>query len=214
MRDESSLAHALAAFGRHQITLTADMAFLPGDMRERLQGDGADGRSLVIAPCRDAEEQRTMESPHLRGLIEVVARKLPEAAIVFACHDARPHMDREASRRISELCGLTGFVLSDGLILDDLLGVYSDAALVVTNRLHAGIFAVVANRPVIVVADQAGKVTCLADMFDLPILRLGQAYKPDELEAMVGEALNFDRGKRQTLLDAASKRAALNLLPA
>ncbi len=149
----------------------------------------------------------------MRDLVEVVTEKLPEAGIVFACHDPRPQMDREAANRISGLCSLTHFVLSDGLVLDDLLQVYSDAALVVTNRLHAGIFAVVANRPVIVVADQAGKVSCLAAMFDLPILRLGQAYKPHELEAMVGEALNFDRKKRQTLLDAASKRAALNLLP-
>jgi polysaccharide pyruvyl transferase WcaK-like protein len=214
VRDESSLVHAKALFGPDRVTLTADMAFLPSAIHERLQGSGSEGRTLVIAPCRDAQEQRTMESPCLKGLIEVATTSLPEAEIAFACHDPRPRMDGEASQRISELCGLADFTLSDGLVLDDLLRTYSDAALVITNRLHAGIFALIAQRPVIVVADQTGKVTSLAAMFDLPTLRLDQAYKPEDLEAMVGEALNFDQQKRRMSLEAAAKRAALNLLPA
>lgn len=219
VRDAGSAAAARDLAPRAPVVLAADMAFLPSRLHGTIRGpngptDGTREDGLIlVAPCLDPGEGRSMEGPGLAALLALAREAVGPGRAVLACHDPRPGMDGLAADRIAAGLPATPFDRLDGYALETLLAAYRGAALVVTNRLHATIFSLLSGAPVLVVADGTAKTREACEAFAIPSVDL--TGPPDEagLGAAVAAALGFDRAARAAALADASRRAELNLAP-
>lgn len=212
VRDAGSVRNALLLSAPNRVALTADMAFLPTTLHDRLHHSGAPGNTLLIAPCRDGSEGRSLDGPGFAAVLAAARAALPCREIAFACHDPRTGMDGAAADAIDAAYALDGVRL-EGYGLDALFSAYTDAALVITNRLHSVVFALLAERPVLVVDDGTHKIASVAELFDLPVAQHMQAYAPAEAQALVARALAPDRAgwgtRKAELAGAAGRHLAL-----
>ncbi|MEO0061572.1 MAG: hypothetical protein RLZZ08_132 [Pseudomonadota bacterium] len=199
VRDQRSADALRAIWPRTQAVVAADMAFLGNRLVAMARHGSSDpSGAVVIAPCMDASEGRAMDSAVLRELVRQARLAFPGAPLVLACHDPRPGMDRDAAQHLIGK-GLRGAVLFDaGGDLARMQALYRDAQLVVTNRLHAGIFAVLHARPLVVVHDGNAKLDLLSADFDIVTVRAGDAE---------GAATAVDRAKAITAARARARAA-------
>lgn len=207
VRDAGSRAHVAALTGRDPV-VAADMVFLGENWSER-RAVGAPRRRIVIAPCIDSSEGRRIPADHLRTLIDCARRRWPDSQITFALHDAGERQDAAAAREIADALDLGPHALVDTLDLDAFLGVYAEASVVFTNRLHALLFAVRSASPVVALND-GGKIAAAAADLDLAAADADRAYRPAELEGLLeralaraldGEATEKVRGRARRNLD-------------
>ncbi len=208
VRDEASADNAATLVGRDRVRLTADMAFLPSRLHARAAADTA-ARHILIAPCTDPGEDRAFNGPGLPLLAAALARALPDLPIAYAAHDPRPGMDAQAAEALAAH-GLAGRIPTHGWSLSALLADYHAAALVVTNRLHAIIFALLAGRPVLIVDDGNSKTAAIAARFAIPSVSL---IRNGEVSAAVDAALRYDRAVRAETLAAMARASAANIAP-
>lgn len=208
VRDEASARNAAALVGEGRVRLTADMAFLPGRLHARASPD-TPARHILIAPCTDPGEDRAFDGPGLPLLAAALGKALPDLPIAYAAHDPRPGMDAQAAEALAAR-GLAGRPPAHGWSLPALLADYHAAALVVTNRLHAIIFALLAGRPVLIVDDGNSKTAAIATRFAIPSVSL---VRNGDVSAAVDVALRYDRAARAETLATMARAAAANLAP-
>jgi polysaccharide pyruvyl transferase WcaK-like protein len=207
LRDEASV-HNLARLAPGKAhAVHADMVFLPLPPESPPPDAEPPARQwIVIAPCGDGGEGRAIEGPALDAALDEAMRALPGARVIVACHDPREGMDKAAAARIK--ARWPAVEVHAGYELDALTGLYRAAALVLTNRLHALIFAILAEAPVLAIEDGTAKVRAVADRFAVPMVARGT---PEP--GRVAEALAFDRACRQAIRRELGVRAAGNLAP-
>lgn len=208
VRDAQSVKNAAALVGRHRVVQTADAAFIPGRLHDRTAAPAAARDRILVAPCIDGSEARSMAAPLFARILEAARRRRPDDALVFVCHDPRPGMDVAAARSLIDGLALSDARLQASYDLDALLDEYRHASLVVTNRLHAIIFALLADCAILVVDDGTAKTRFIAARFDLPLV--AQAA-PVDVERATWRALDHVPGSRQRVLRAMATAAASNL---
>jgi polysaccharide pyruvyl transferase WcaK-like protein len=174
VRDAASLAAAKSLLGeRANIQLTADLAFSPSALHDDLKRGVVDDASLVIAPCADASEGRKVDVEDLSDAVAVSARRLRISKVHVVAHDARAQMDPVIARPITEAVRrkAPGVEVSTLFTYDlnSVLRLYRGASLIVTNRLHAIIFGLIAGKPLYVLDDGTAKTRAAAARFAIPI---------------------------------------------
>lgn len=207
LRDEASARNLRSLLPRKGHRVNADMVFLPTAAAGVRHGE-AERRWIVVAPCCDGTEARSIEGAALDAALAAAFRRLPDARLVIACHDPREGMDRAVARRLRARWPERDVEIMDGYRLDALTDLYGKAALVVTNRLHALIFSLLADAPVIAIEDGTAKVRVIADGFDVPVLARACDRAAD---GKVDRALAFDRAHRARTRLEMARRAAGNL---
>jgi polysaccharide pyruvyl transferase WcaK-like protein len=205
VRDAASQRNIASVCAPGKVSLTADMAFLDSALHARLaHGETTAGDTIIVAPCIDASEGRSIEGPAFAAAVAAAERRLGGARLAFACHDPRPGMDRTAAERlVAQLPPGTDPLIHDGYTLDTLFALYRSAGLVITNRLHAAIFSVLGDRPLLVIDDGAHKIAALAERFAIPSIPASTTLTPEEADRLVAAAIDFDRPAR------AERRAAM-----
>ncbi|WBH17102.1 polysaccharide pyruvyl transferase family protein [Sphingomonas radiodurans] len=208
VRDAQSVKNAAALVGRNRVVQTADAAFIPGRLHERASGPAAVRDRILIAPCIDGSEGRSMATPVFAQILEAARERRPDDALVFACHDPRPGMDVAAAHSLIDGLALSDARLQATYELDVLLDEYRHASLVVTNRLHAIIFALLSDCAILVIDDGTAKTRFIATRFDLPLV--SQAI-PESVEYATARALDHVPGSRRRALGAMATAARANL---
>lgn len=210
VRDAKSKTYAEALIGPGRVRQTADMVFLPINGAAALQNAHQTPSQIVIAPCVDAREGRSVEGPMLDALIREARARLSDQPVVIACHDPRAGMDAKAADTIIARNPTLDLKKLAGYSLQGLTDTYQQASLVITNRLHALIFALLTETPVVVIDDSNHKLQALVDNFNLPSVRA------DETEAsaqtLIETALSFDREERAARLTVMQEKARENLV--
>jgi exopolysaccharide biosynthesis predicted pyruvyltransferase EpsI len=129
---------------------------------------------------------------------------------VIACHDPRPELDAGAADLLMKRYDMDGAIkLADGQ-LRSLCDAYGRAGVVVTNRLHASIFALLAGAPLLVVDDGSDKMRALCAAFGIPTVRLSDAGA--DHAGAVAQAFHFDRDARKAALGRMADLARGNVL--
>lgn len=200
VRDPGSAGNAAMLVGAERVVLTADMAFVPGALHAALAGGGGRRNRIIVAPCIDGSEGRSMSAELLRHILSAAG----DGELVFACHDPRPGMDGAAARALM----MPGARIVEGWSLPALLAEYRRASLVVTNRLHAIIFALLADSPILVIDDGTAKTRFIAERFGLPVVA-NQAV--GRVAGVVTRAFVQDPSLRRDELDALARVAMGNL---
>lgn len=212
VRDTASQANTAPLAASTKVVLTADMAFLDSGLHGKLSAGStpADG-TIVIAPCIDPSEGRSIEGPAIQRIVAAAARRLGHQRITYACHDPRPGMDRMAAERLAALLPSPDTVIHDGYDLAALFALYGEAGLVVTNRLHASIFSILSGRPVLVIDDGTHKIAAIADRFGIVSIDAKATPTAAEADQLVEQALNFDASARAAQHRELATSAARNL---
>lgn len=208
LRDEGSGGNLARLLPGKAQAVHADMVFLPTVGAHAITPGQGERRWIVVAPCADSSEERSIEGAALDAVVAEAFHRLPHAGLVIACHDPRPSMDKAAAARLVARWPDREIVVLDGYDLAKLVELYREAALVVTNRLHALIFAMLADAAALAVEDGTAKVRVVADHFAVPIVpREDRTGVPACVEA----ALAFDPILRARTRQELALKAARNL---
>jgi polysaccharide pyruvyl transferase WcaK-like protein len=207
VRDEASLRNARQIAPRAKALLTADMAFYPSRLHKHAGSSLGSAPTILIAPCIDPSEGRSLDGAVFPALVELAQARFPQAELVFACHDARPGMDGEAADTLIRRHTLRARK-SAPHDLKAFLQDYKSAELVITNRLHSVVFALLSGRPVLAVNDGSPKIDAVAQAFSVSTVRLEAAA---EAEGAIERALGFDRAARHAALETAAAGARRNI---
>jgi polysaccharide pyruvyl transferase WcaK-like protein len=192
VRDDASFARALALCPQGRVRKGLDLV-LRGDVALRAAGEPV-APAIVVALCKDDSERRAVDEKRLLGLLDEARRRWPGAALVGAVHDLRPGADSAAVERLAAH-GVGAF--DSGGDLGRLLALYRDAEIVLTNRLHAGVFASLYGRPLVVLDDGNDKLAILHEA--LSGVLSGQGNEHDSPAAVLDRALapsKRERGRR------------------
>jgi polysaccharide pyruvyl transferase WcaK-like protein len=182
LRDRQSFGRAAILAPRVQARLTADMV-LAGDLPARAVRRSVAGPSIVVAICEDASESRSVPAGALQALLAAAKARWPGIPVRAAIHDLRPGADRDFLMRA---LGDDHDVLIDdgGGDLGELLATYRDAVIVITNRLHSGLFATVFDRPVAVLDDGNDKLRVLYEQLGAARIDLRVPTEADAAAAL------------------------------
>lgn len=212
VRDQASAEHGADLVPPSWIEVTADMVFA-GDELTKNVSISSRQPLVIIAPCLDQSEKRQIDAAALRGLKFLIDRRLPNCNTVFVCHDSRPGMDFEAAGDLLHASGITAERVGMNDTLETFLEHYASAKLVITNRLHSGIFAILFDKPLLILDDGNLKLKQLTETFDVPSIALGGPLDAATIGTAFDRALNFDLQKRQAMRQAMAGRAARNVMP-
>jgi len=189
--------------------LAADMAFL-GNRLTSL-ADGVPGRhpgAIVLAPCVDASEVRALDPAMVAAAVRSARRCWPHAPIVIACHDRRPSMDPAAARWLIDQGQFDAIIFDADGDLAQMQALYRDARIVLTNRLHAGIFALSHCRPLALLDDGNPKLAFLRETFDCASIA---SPVPEDVDAAIDHAVVADDAKTRRRYAGLSEQAGRNL---
>jgi exopolysaccharide biosynthesis predicted pyruvyltransferase EpsI len=118
-------------------------------------------------------------------------------------------MDAMAAERLAEQLPASETIIHTSYELDDLFDVYAKAGLIITNRLHASIFSILSDRPVLVVDDGTHKIATIAKLFEIASVDAKAVLTPEDADLLVQQAINYDYGQRviqrQRLAEGASR---------
>ncbi|WP_330702114.1 polysaccharide pyruvyl transferase family protein [Novosphingobium resinovorum] len=208
LRDDASARNLARLLPGKAHAVHADMVFLPAAGGQAISPGRGPRRWIVVAPCVDGSEGRSIEGGALDVALAAAQATLPHAGIVIVCHDPREYMDKAVAARLAARWTDRQVAVVDGYDLATLIAIYREAALVMTNRLHALIFAVLADAPALAIEDGTAKVRVVADCFAVPVLPREGA---GEARACVAAALAGDLAGRARMRQELAVRAAGNL---
>jgi polysaccharide pyruvyl transferase WcaK-like protein len=213
VRDTASQVNIAPLAAPTKTVLTADMAFLNSKLHGKLHSGTtpADG-TIVIAPCIDPSEGRSIEGPAIERIVAAAGRRLGHQRISYACHDPRPGMDKMAADRLAERLPSADTVIHDSYDLAALFTLYGEAGLVITNRLHASIFSILADRPVLVIDDGTHKIAAIADRFGIASIDAKTMPSDEEADRLVAQAIDFNHTARAAQRRELATAAARNLV--
>ena len=175
--------------------VTADLAFLPSPLHDALAQVSDDEPFGIVAPCEAADENRHVDVAALaRSTIDAATRSGLNR-IRFVSHDSRPGMDGAVCLALIEVLRTEAPHIETTHLasreLSDYTRAYAGARFVITNRLHAAIFGMLAGAAVVILDDGGAKTLAAAERFDLLI---GPATAP------------FDTALLERLADASGAR--------
>lgn len=208
LRDKASARNLVGLLPGKAHAVNADMVFMPTSGRHAVVPGAGERQWIVVSPCVDDSEGRSLEGVALDAAIAAAIVALPRARVIIACHDPREGMDKAAAARLVARWPAQNVTILDGYDLDALIRLYREAALVLTNRLHALIFAILAETPVVAIEDGTAKVRVVADRFAIPVLSQKEAAVARQ---RVDEALTFDRDRQRQVRAELAIEAAANL---
>lgn len=208
VRDTASAENLKTLLPNKDCAVHADMVLLETGTGPAVEALPRAQAWLVIAPCADGSEGRSFEGAATDAIVRAAVTALPGVHVVIACHDPRAHMDKAVAARLVSRWSDLKIGVHDGYDLEALCRLYRNAALVITNRLHALIFAILADAPVIAVDDGTAKVRSVADPFAVPVRARDDT---GDGSAQVQQALAYDRAARQSVREEMARRAAGNL---
>lgn len=210
VRDRSSFENIKAILPDADISLTADMLFHPTNLSRKIQiNKESSSQSILVSPCIDASEGRTIAGPNFVQLVAAAQRALPGAKLILVCHDIRAGMDGDSARRLIEQFDLAADI-HDAPSLDELIQLYKSASLVVTNRLHSLIIALLTGAPVLVVDDGAKKIDYIAAEFDVGKVDVSLDDRAHYSE-YIARAVDFDKASRKSAIETMAQRALANI---
>jgi polysaccharide pyruvyl transferase WcaK-like protein len=207
VRDEGSLAEVKAlASDLTAPILTTDLAFTPSPLHDDLRRSGGEPK-LIIAPCSDPSEHRGVDVEALCRLALQACDTLGLEHVALLAHDARPGMDKEICERIKAalIAARPGLhvSLTASHTLSDFTRLYASAALVLTNRLHAVIFSLIAGRPIVILDDGTPKLRAAAETFSIPLTPVAACAAESifcaAVDAQPAQALAVLRAKSRAL---------------
>jgi polysaccharide pyruvyl transferase WcaK-like protein len=214
VRDGASQMAVQENFGSRQgSTITADLAFCPSPLHTALQTPSAP-ESVVVAPCVDHSEGRTITRDALVETAINACAVLGVRRISILAHDARPGMDLEVCAGIASAIaardpGMELNVVSS-VRLSEYVKIYSSSVLTITNRLHSVIFSCIGERPVLVLNDGTKKLQDAAFRFSIPMVSGTQRLsKADLVAALDGQADGAGR-RRSSELQVAKEASRTN----
>lgn len=203
-RDRVSQDRLCALLGHDKVCLTDDLAFLPGQLHNSL-ARSAPAAHLLVAPCSDPGEGRILNPSAVAHLAEAVAEACPAPNTLLLAHDPRPGMDTDISQAIARTMTVDSHCVA-ATTLGVATSCYASASAVLTNRLHAMIFGILANKPVFVINDGNSKVAEFARRFEVPIL--DQSNDMTSHRALIQDSLSGDVLARRAEALASAKVAA------
>lgn len=208
LRDQASAKNLRDLLPQKPFSVNADMVFLPTSGARWLKESASLQKWIIIAPCADESEGRSIEGASLDAAVECALQKCPGAKLLIACHDPREFMDKAVALRLLERWRDRDIKVLESYELEPLVSAYKDAALVLTNRLHSLIFGLLSGAPVLPIEDGTSKVQVVAEEFALPVLSKNQET---DIADYVDRAIQFDRDARAKVIHALGARAANNL---
>jgi polysaccharide pyruvyl transferase WcaK-like protein len=118
---------------------------------------------MTIAPCYSEDEGRLFDVDQLvRNVVEFCASN-PDYVVRVVAHDVRPGMDDIIMQKISMLLAEKSIYveLLFPRSLNELINIYRESELVITNRLHAIIFSCLSECKFSIIEDGNVKITSL-----------------------------------------------------
>lgn len=216
VRDQVSERHARSLVSaKINVVRTADMAFLNTVTKDKLFGQSNTTRNrngIVIAPCIDRSEGRTLMGSALDALLFAAQARALTDVVSIACHDPRPGMDLDAANLLIERYPTVQLVLARSHTLPDIAELYTHAELLLTNRLHAMIMAAHAGTPVIALDHPEGKLTFYGNKLNISVIDPDAPMDKIEAQAALAAALGFDHAARDASILRLEEEAAGNLL--
>ncbi len=211
VRDRASAQAAQDLCGpKVRPVLTADLAFLPSPLHEAFTRRERPP-SILVAPCADRSERRGVSVDSLCSLVLSACDALGIAGVTLLAHDARPGMDLDLCATIAETLSVERPSLEIATIashtLADYTAAYASAALVLANRLHPVIFALLAGRPIVILDDGTPKIGAAAERFSIP--RISSDIDDADLAPLWSMAL-VPNPERARAVEAAKAGAAEN----
>ncbi|WP_366929591.1 polysaccharide pyruvyl transferase family protein [uncultured Thiohalocapsa sp.] len=185
-RDEPSLKQAREILGMKQNAfLCADYAFLQTDLSALFcrTVTAPTEPYIVCAPVYCQSEGRLLSSDEVATTVVASAASLKCEKIVFLLH--APGIGAEHAffsdcekkvRAISQSALRTRQV--ETFDLEIVAKLYREAALVISNRLHAVIFGLIAQKPVLVLEDGSQKLAAIARQFCTPVGSIAGSLRP------------------------------------
>ncbi|KQO91410.1 polysaccharide pyruvyl transferase family protein [Methylobacterium sp. Leaf91] len=214
VRDDASLAEVEGLCGRAaKPVLTADLAFCPTTLHAALARSTGAG-PIIVAPCDDASEDRCIDIAALARLSISAAHAFDASGISLVAHDSAPRMDpvvcqaldREIRSRAPAIT--VNHVASNALA--DYMNAYAGASLVVTNRLHATIFGLLARKPILIVDDGGTKTMAAARQFDIATVKLASAESAGLFDRLLVDNADGPPERRGRNIEAAGIASASN----
>lgn len=204
-RDSASQDRLCKLLGHDKVSLTDDLAFLPGQLHDSFARP-ARAAHLLVAPCSDPGEGRLLDPSAVARLAEAVTDACPAPNTLLLAHDPRPGMDTEISQAIAQKMKAGGQCVA-ATTLEVATSRYASASAVLTNRLHAMIFAILAGKPVFVINDGNSKVAEFARRFEVPMLE--QSDDKTSHRALIQVGLSGEVLARRAKALASAKVAAV-----
>tara|TARA_R110000772_G_scaffold156977_2_gene268224 strand:- start:138 stop:1232 length:1095 start_codon:yes stop_codon:yes gene_type:complete len=210
VRDAVSLERANELLEQKVKTeLTADLAFLPSPLHKALLVNTA-RKTIIIAPCDDAREGRTLDLDAVAGMAFDLASLRNVWHFTLIAHDTRPEMDGAVCEALADILRAKGDMHIEIVAtasLDACLTHYRNAAAVLTNRLHAMIFAMLGHKPVLIINDRNDKLAAAAERFS--VSKLDQNATENQ-SVINNELAGVYLPERNTALQHASEQAERN----
>ena len=214
VRDDASLAQVESLCGQAaKPVLTADLVFCPTSLHTALARSTGSG-PIIVAPCDDASEGRRIDIAALAQLSIAAAQALDTSEISLVAHDSAPRMDPVVCRTLdqeirSRAPSITvKHVASNALA--DYTNVYAGASLVITNRLHATIFGLLARKPLLIIDDGGAKTLAAARHFDIASVKLGAASSQYLFDRLLAEVADGPPERRTHHIETAAIASARN----
>lgn len=208
-RDSRSLERVRALADAPRLQQTNDLVFAPSPLHQALSPTGKT-EHLIIAPCCDASEDRILDPERTVALARVIAAHCGISRVLIVCHDPSPGMDMDIATTIARAAadaGLPDVKVMGTASLDDVAAAYRGSAAVLTNRLHATIFGLLAQKPVFAIDDGNDKVRIFAQHFNVPFLPQAEGDVTAQIDAGFAAASS---ASRQQSLDQAKAEAERN----
>ncbi|MGI3167738.1 polysaccharide pyruvyl transferase family protein [Pseudooceanicola sp. C21-150M6] len=201
VREDFSVVGAAPLLKKVKPVVTQDLAFSFGALWEPYTAD-SNRTSLLVAPCEDDSEQRTVDDEQILQLILAAKHRYPNLATEFISHDVRPHMDPAVCQKLSIALSQKDIssTQNSSLILSEVLRTYERSHLVVTNRMHAAIFAYARGCAVIIVDDGNPKTRAIAKKLGLvtvPVSETNRSKLEDAIDR--AEKVKASTTRRDTL---------------
>ncbi|SEN51270.1 Polysaccharide pyruvyl transferase family protein WcaK [Loktanella fryxellensis] len=171
LRDETSLARALRLVDPRVCVRTADLIFGNTTLQQALSHTQA-RRRIVIASCMDTTEDRCIDVAQIHDIVAEAGQIFDLHEVTFCSHDGRADMDPVVHcdyMAQAEMPEDAADHVAPGTVAQAVT-LYRTAGLVVTNRMHAALFGLMAGSRVIVLDDGNAKMQDIARMLRLTTL--------------------------------------------
>lgn len=194
--------------------LTADLVFCPSTLHDALTASSPRAKTIIVAPCDDPSEERGIDVTALAELSVTAARQFGTETITLVAHDSSPSMDPIVCERLdaeikAQVPGIRIATISSN-VLRDYTSAYGDAALVITNRLHAAIFSIIAAKPLLILDDGGAKTAAAAHYFDVATTKLHDWKRERLLGRLLAEAESGPPDRRTLQVGLAKQESARN----
>jgi polysaccharide pyruvyl transferase WcaK-like protein len=213
-RDAASRDAVLELLGHHpNLHVTEDLMFLETPNHAALRRYRRTAGPVIVAPCHDQGERRAVDVVRVARSAEKLAKAFGTDSVLMVSHDSRASMDPPVCEAIggqlAPEAGLNVSALQSG-VLEEYLCAYASCSVVLTNRLHAAIFGILAKRPVLLIDDGTSKLREAAARFHIPMISVHDVVSDALVADLAAEGVNVPDNHRSDAIEAAKLRSQRN----